>query len=242
VRASSGLTHSWAGGTQLSCGLVILTKLVIRVELEQQTYADSNIIHEPGTDYPERISGLRVLLEGAPPLPERKLLWHCALEKLLDGTRKGSNAMVDHWNCGLKSTAELHARVEGLESLKIGMQAMGMSIAKAVSDGTLIINHDTDPFHQEMINIEFEKLVSTETVDSAQAATATSHKEWLDIESADVRVEKNLSNLFAPGRTLKEKLESEKTLKVHKAFNEYYNQGEPRKRYHQTDLIQICQI
>ena len=54
-------------------------------------YADSNIAHEPGADYPERISGLQALLEGAPSLPERKMLWHCALEKLLDGTRNGSN-------------------------------------------------------------------------------------------------------------------------------------------------------
>jgi hypothetical protein len=66
------------------------------VELEQQTYADGNLVHEPGTgtDGPERISGLEALLEGAPPLPERKLLWHCALEKLLDGTREGSNPMM----------------------------------------------------------------------------------------------------------------------------------------------------
>ena len=54
-------------------------------------YADSTIAHRPGADFPERISGLQVLLEGAPVLPERKMLWHCALEKLLDGTRKGSN-------------------------------------------------------------------------------------------------------------------------------------------------------
>jgi hypothetical protein len=64
------------------------------VELEQQMYADSNIVHEPGTDCPERISGLQVLIEGAPPLPERKLLWHCALEKLLDGTRDGSTPIL----------------------------------------------------------------------------------------------------------------------------------------------------
>jgi hypothetical protein len=64
------------------------------VELEQQTYADSNIVHEPATDCLERISGLQSLLEGAPPLLDRKLLWHCALEKLLDGTREGSNPMV----------------------------------------------------------------------------------------------------------------------------------------------------
>jgi len=66
------------------------TKSFIRVELERQAYADSNIVHEPSTDCPERISGLQELLERAPPLPERKLLWHCALEKLLDGTRDGS--------------------------------------------------------------------------------------------------------------------------------------------------------
>jgi len=65
------------------------------VELEQQTYADSKIVHEPGPDGSERISVLRALLEGAPLLPERKLLWHCAIEKLLDGTQEGSNPMVD---------------------------------------------------------------------------------------------------------------------------------------------------
>ena len=64
------------------------------MELEQQTYVDSNIVHEPATYRPERISGLQALLEGAPPLPERKLLWHCALEKLLDGTRDGSDPVL----------------------------------------------------------------------------------------------------------------------------------------------------
>ena len=57
-------------------------------------YADSHIVHEAATDVSERISGLQVLLEGAPPLPERKLLWHCALEKLLDGTREGLNPIL----------------------------------------------------------------------------------------------------------------------------------------------------
>jgi len=73
---------------------VVPTKLIIRVKLEQQTYAGSSIVHEPVTDCLERISGLQALLEGAPPLPERKLLWHCALEKLLDGTREGLNAFL----------------------------------------------------------------------------------------------------------------------------------------------------
>ena len=53
-------------------------------------YADSGIFHEPATDSPERISGLQALLEGVPPLPGRKLLWHRALKELLDGTRDGS--------------------------------------------------------------------------------------------------------------------------------------------------------
>ena len=42
-----------------------------------------------GTDCLGSISGLQALLEDTPRLPERKLSWHCALEKLLDGTREG---------------------------------------------------------------------------------------------------------------------------------------------------------
>ena len=90
--ASSGLRHSCAEGAESSCRAypVIPTKSIIRIELEQQTYADSNIFHEPATDCPESISGLQALLEDAPPLPDSKLLWHRALEELLDGTRDGS--------------------------------------------------------------------------------------------------------------------------------------------------------
>jgi len=61
-----------------------------------------------------------------------------------------------------------------------------------------------------VLNIEFEKLGSTESVDSAQAAAVNSHKAWLDTQSVDVSVHKNLANLFSSGRALKEKLESEK--------------------------------
>ena len=90
--ASSGLRHSCAEGAASSCGVrrVIPTKSIIRIELEQQTYAESNIVHELAADYPGRISGLQALLENAPPLPDRKMLWHCALEEFLDGTRDGS--------------------------------------------------------------------------------------------------------------------------------------------------------
>ena len=68
-------------------------------------------------------------------------------------------------------------------------------------------------FHQEMyirdLNFEFEETGSTEDVDSAQAAMATSHRDWLDIKSVDVSAQKGLSNLFAS----KEKLEYEKKRK-----------------------------
>ena len=42
--------------------------------------------------------------------------------------------------------AELHARIEELEGMKDQMQAVGMSIANAVSDRALIINHNTNRF------------------------------------------------------------------------------------------------
>ena len=89
------------------------------------------------------------------------------------------------------------------------------------------------PFHQEMsiwgLNIEFEKLESTESVDSARSATATSHKGWLDIESVDASVQKTLSNLLSLGRTRKMSVEVKKELKAEDAFMKYYNQGEPRE-------------
>ena len=74
-------------------------------------------------------------------------------------------------------------------------------------------------------NFEVEELESTGDVDSAQAAAATLYKDWLDIN-----FQNSLSN-FLEGKPGK-----------HKAFKKYYQQGEPRKGDHQTDLIQICQI
>ena len=50
----------------------------------------NNIVHESAADCPGRISGLQALLENAPPLRDPKMLWHRALEELLDGTRDGS--------------------------------------------------------------------------------------------------------------------------------------------------------
>jgi len=78
------------------------------------------------------------------------------------------------------------------------------------------------------LSIEFEKLESTESVDSAQAATATSHKRWLDIQSVDVSVRKSRSNMFSSGRAQKEKLEYEISTLSSDAFTIYYEQGELR--------------
>ena len=91
LRVSRGLRHSCAEGAESSCcdRRVTLIKLITRVELEQRTYDDSNTVADPATDCPERIAGLQAWLEGAPPLPDSKLLWHRALEELLDGTRDG---------------------------------------------------------------------------------------------------------------------------------------------------------
>jgi hypothetical protein len=64
----------------------------------------------------------------------------------VDGTRDGSDPILGYSGRRLNSTVELHARVEELEGLKDQMQAVGISIANAVSDGTLILNFDTDDF------------------------------------------------------------------------------------------------
>ena len=61
-------------------------------------------------------------------------------------------------------------------------------------------------------------------VDSAQAATASLHKDWLDAQ-------KGLSNLFPSSRAQKDKLER----KAHK----YYVQGEPRTSDHHASLMPI---
>ena len=89
---------------------------------------------------------------------------------------------------------------------------------------------------------EFERLESKEVVNSAQATTAILHKDWLDIKSADIGVQKNLSNLFSSGRTQREKLESEKKLQAHEAFKKYHKQGEPRKSDHQADLTRFARF
>ena len=97
-------------------------------------------------------------------------------------------------------------------------------------------------FYQEMyirdLNFEFEKRESTKSIDSAQVATATLYKDWLDIKTVDVS--KGLTNLLSS----KAKRENEKIMKAREAFWKYCNQGNSRKRKidHQTNLIQICQI
>ena len=88
---------------------------------------------------------------------------------------------------------------------------------------------------------EVEKLESTEVVDSCHASTATLHQNWLDIKSVDINVQKSLSDLFSSKETLEYK-KSRKAQEVLEAFGEYYEQGEPRKGDHQTNLMPICQI
>jgi hypothetical protein len=92
------------------------------------------------------------------------------------------------------------------------------------------------------LNSEFAKLEKTDNVNSAQGATATSHKDWCDIKSVDVSAQKGLSGLLSLGQAQKEKLENEKRLRADEAFQKYHNQGDPRKSDHQTDLMEICQI
>ena len=95
------------------CGVLLLrpsrpTESIIRIELERQMYVDCNRVHEPATDCPEyRISGLEALLEGAPVLPDPKLLWHHALEELLDGTRDG---LKHSYRGSLRSETKINGR------------------------------------------------------------------------------------------------------------------------------------
>jgi len=92
---------------------------------------------------------------------------------------------------------------------------------------------------------EFDKLESAENVDSAQAATATSYKDWLDIKSVDVSVRKGLSYLLSSGRGRKEKREDEeaqKSQKSQKSFGVYYEQGELRMSDHQVKLMQFSRF
>ena len=86
------------------------------------------------------------------------------------------------------------------------------------------------------IKFRFEKLEPTDEIDSAQAATETSHKEWNDIKS--VGVQKRLSGFLFSGQAQKEKLK----LKAREAFQEHYEQGEPRNSVHETGLMETCQI
>ncbi len=95
------------------------------------------------------------------------------------------------------------------------------------------------------LNSEVETLESTEGVDSAQATTATLRKDWLEIKSVNISVQKGLSNLFSSARAQKEKLEIEQKLQFRKASEasrKYHKQGEPRKSDHQAGLTHVCQI
>ena len=84
-------------------------------------------------------------------------------------------------------------------------------------------------FHQEMyihdLNLEFDKLESPENLDSAQVATATSHKDYVSDRNS-------LSKLFR----------KENDKRANAAFQKYHDQGEPRKSDHEIYLMCICQI
>ena len=94
------------------------------------------------------------------------------------------------------------------------------------------------------LNFEFEKLKSTDNVDSAQSATATSHKDWHNIKSIDISHKKSLSGLFSAVQAQKESLEvaNKKRLKAHEAFQKYHKQGDTKKNSHQADLMETRQI
>ena len=100
------------------------------------------------------------------------------------------------------------------------------------------------------LNFEFTNLASTDSVDSAQAAAVTSHKDWCETKSMDVSVQRGRSSLLSLGLDQKQKREderqkreNEKTQKVQTAFQRYHEQGEEaRKSDHQTGLIEIDQI
>jgi len=98
------------------------------------------------------------------------------------------------------------------------------------------------------LKLEITNLQSTDSVDSAQAATATSHKDWFDIKSVDVSTDvntpKGLSSLLFLGRAQKqrktEKAMKDQILKAETAYLEYYEQGRPKKSDHRTQLMEIC--
>jgi hypothetical protein len=93
-----------------------------------------------------------------------------------------------------------------------------------------------------MWSVEFERLESAENIDSARAATVTSHKAWLHIESVDISVQKSRYSLFSSGRAQKaqkDELVYRKALKSQRAFEKYYKQGEGRKIDYQVNLMQV---
>ena len=95
------------------------------------------------------------------------------------------------------------------------------------------------------LDFEVEKLESTEDVDSARAAAVTMRKDWLDIKSVDVSVQKGVSNLFSSARAQREKLEIEKKLqdrKAREASEKYHKQGEPRMGSHCANLTRVSRF
>ena len=145
--ASSGLGHSCAEGAESSFCIhyVVSTKTVVRVELEQQTYADSNTVHETATNFPERISSLQALLEGAPPVPDCKLLWHCAFEELLDGTRDGSKYPAGRSKSETKTNGRIARSNRRAGKVERSNASHGNVHRQRRESGDLILNYGTNP-------------------------------------------------------------------------------------------------
>ena len=111
----------------------------------------------------------------------------------------------------------------------------------------LILTHNADCFRQEIplrgLNLELENLKAAyivESVSSAQAATATAHKDWQDIKVAEVTPQSRLSNFLSSANTQREKLSSQMAKKKESekaALNMYFNQGEQRKSYYWVKLM-----
>jgi len=80
------------------------------------------------------------------------------------------------------------------------------------------------------LDLELANLESTiNSVPATHTATAISYKEWNDIESTDVIIERGLSNLLSSGRTQRERLKNKKRMKekeANEAFDLYYEQGD----------------
>jgi hypothetical protein len=94
LRTSNQLILSCAKGTASSHHSFVISFIIVsdtrffRLVVEQQMYSKT-IRSLLVSNHLYSIAGLQELLEDVPTLPEHKLSWHFAIEKLLDATRDG---------------------------------------------------------------------------------------------------------------------------------------------------------